>query len=56
MVMGFSIANMFKVAGAAHKIMEMMKHKPKSVNPKGGDIIPEKEIVGEIEFKNVTFK
>lgn len=55
MVMGFGIANMFKVAGAAHKIMEMMKHKPRSVNPKGGDIIPEEQLVGEIEFKNVTF-
>lgn len=55
MVMGFSVANMFKVAGAADKVIEMMKHRPKSVNPKGGDIIPEEQIVGEIEFKNVTF-
>lgn len=40
MVMGFSIANMFKVAGAAQKVIAMMKSTPKSINTKGGDTIP----------------
>ena len=55
MVMGFSVANMYKVAGAAEKIMVMMKHKPESINPKGGEILPADKLTGEIEFKNVTF-
>jgi len=38
-VMGFAVGNLYKVSGAAEKIMEMMKYTP-TVNSKGGDKLP----------------
>jgi ABC-type multidrug transport system fused ATPase/permease subunit len=48
------IGEIFKVKGASMKILTMMQEQPQ-VNSTGGKIIPEKQIVGEIEFKNVSF-
>lgn len=39
-VMGFAVANLYKVAGAAEKVMEMMKYIPE-VNSRGGETIPD---------------
>ena len=48
------IGEVFKVKGATEKILTLMQDIPE-VNATGGKIIPEDKIVGEIEFKNVTF-
>jgi len=41
MIMGFGVANLFRVAGAAEKVIAMMKMRPETINPKGGDTIPD---------------
>lgn len=46
--------NLFKISGASEKIVAIMQHVP-AVNYAGGVTIPEDQVVGEIEFKNVTF-
>lgn len=48
------IGEIFKVKGATQKILALMQDTP-SVNSLGGNIIPESKLVGEIQFKNVTF-
>ena len=48
--------NVFKVAGASEKIVQMMQHKPKVDALSGGNTIPEAETIGCIELKNVTFR
>ena len=48
------IGEVFKVKGATQKILALMQDIP-TVNSLGGSIIPESQITGEIEFKNVTF-
>ena len=46
--------NIFKVQGASEKITEYMK-KVSGINTRGGDIIPEGQIDGSIEFRGVNF-
>ena len=53
-ILGMVIGNVFKIVGASEKIIQMMKIIP-IVNAKGGDIIKDDEIVGDIEFKDVCF-
>lgn len=48
--------NVFKVAGASEKIVQMMQHKPKVDALSGGNTIPDSEVVGCLELKNVTFR
>ena len=47
--------NMFKMSGASEKLVEIMKHVP-FVNCSGGKKIPEEQVVGEIELRNVDFE
>lgn len=53
-IMGMVVGNVFKIIGASEKIITMMKLVPE-VNSKGGDIIPDDQIAGTIELKNVNF-
>jgi ATP-binding cassette subfamily B (MDR/TAP) protein 1 len=53
-VVAMVIGNVYKIAGASEKIVEMMKMAV-TVNASGGMILPEKDVVGEIEIKNVCF-
>ena len=53
-IIGFVIANVYKVFGACDKIVEMMRIAVE-VGIADGRTIPEEELVGTIEFKNVTF-
>ena len=46
--------NVMKTIGASEKIIQIMKYIP-TVNSKGGIKIPEQDVVGEIELKNVSF-
>ena len=46
--------NVMKTIGASEKIIQIMKYIP-TVNSKGGIKIPEHDVVGEIELKNVSF-
>ena len=48
------VGNVYKISGASEKIVQMMKT-PCTVNASGGMIMEEKDIVGEIELKNVNF-
>lgn len=50
----FSIDNFFKVEGATAKILKIMKEVPK-INTRGGMIIPEDKVEGEIELSGVNF-
>ena len=47
-------ASVAKMSGASSRIMAMMQKIP-GVNTRGGLVIPEEEIVSEIELKNVWF-
>ena len=53
-VVAMVIGNVYKIAGASEKIVEMMKTAV-TVNASGGMTLPEKDVVGEIELKNVFF-
>lgn len=53
-VVAMVVGNVYRIAGASEKIVEMMKT-PVTVNASGGMVLPEKEVVGEIEIKNVNF-
>jgi len=53
-IIGFVIANVYKVFGACEKIVEMMRIAVE-VGTADGDIIPENQIEGTIEFKSVSF-
>lgn len=55
LTIGMVIGNVFKMFGASEKIIKMMKYLP-TVNSLGGDTIPEDEVVGEIELRNVEFR
>ena len=48
------IGHVYRIAGASEKIVEMMKTAV-TVNASGGMTLPEKDVVGEIELKNVSF-
>ena len=53
-VVAMVVGNVYKISGASEKIVEMMKT-PVTVNASGGMVLEEKDIVGEIEIKNVNF-
>lgn len=54
-IMSAVFANVFKLSGASEEIVKMMKYQPQ-VNSSGGKVMDEKEVVGEIELKNITFR
>ena len=45
----------FKIKGATMKILNLMQT-VSEVNSVGGKIIPKDKLIGEIEFKNVSFE
>ena len=53
-VIAMVVGNVYKIAGASEKIVEMMRTAV-TVNASGGMTLPEKDVVGEIELKNVSF-
>jgi ABC-type multidrug transport system fused ATPase/permease subunit len=53
-VISMVIGNVYKVIGASAKIIIMMQKIP-IINSKGGKIIAADKVVGEIEFRNVSF-
>ena len=53
-IVAMVVGNVYKIAGASEKIVEMMKT-PVTVNASGGMILEDKDVVGEIEIKNVNF-
>ena len=53
-IIAMVVGNVYKISGASEKIVEMMKT-PVTVNASGGMILEEKDVVGEIEIKNVNF-
>ena len=53
-VIAMVVGNVYKIAGASEKIVEMMKTAV-TVNASGGMVLDEKDVVGEIEIKNVNF-
>jgi ATP-binding cassette subfamily B protein len=53
-ILSMVIGNVYKVIGASTKVITMMQKVP-AINTKGGKIIAEKDIVGEIEFRDVSF-
>jgi len=46
--------NIFKVAGASEKIVNIMQTK-QVINTRGGKTIPDEQVRGEVEFRNVNF-
>lgn len=54
-IMSAVFANVFKLSGASEEIVKMMKYQPQ-VNSAGGKVMDAKEVVGEIELKNITFR
>ena len=54
-IMSAVFANVFKLSGASEEIVKMMKYQPQ-VNSAGGKVMDDKEVVGEIELKNITFR
>lgn len=54
-IVAIVIGNVFKMFGASEKIIELMGHVP-GVNSLGGITLQENEVVGTIEFKNVSFE
>lgn len=54
-IMSAVFANVFKLSGASEEIVKMMKYQPQ-VNSAGGKVMDVKEVVGEIELKNITFR
>jgi len=54
-ILGVVFGNVYKMLGASDKIIAIMKHLP-IVNSRGGSIIPDDKVTGEIELKNVTFR
>jgi len=53
-ILAVVFGNVFKVVGASKTIINMMKYVP-GINARGGKTIPDDKVVGEIEFKNVSF-
>lgn len=53
-IISIIIGNVYKVIGASAKIIIMMQKIP-IINSKGGKIIAADKVVGEIEFRNVSF-
>jgi len=53
-ILSMVIGNVYKVIGASTKVITMMQKIP-SINTRGGKIIAEKNVIGEIEFRNVNF-
>lgn len=53
-ILALVVGNVSKVAGASSRVITMMQQIP-AVNSRGGIIIPEYEIIGEIELKNICF-
>lgn len=51
----FAMTNLFKLSGAAQKIVEIMKTEP-DIKYAGGGMIPEDRVVGELELRNVSFE
>jgi len=51
-VLALVVGNVSKIAGASSRVITMMQKIP-GVNSRGGLIIPESEIIGEIELKNI---
>ena len=49
------IGEIFKIKGATMKILNLMQT-VSEVNSVGGKIIPKDKLIGEIEFKNVSFE
>lgn len=47
--------NLFKISGASEKIVSIMTYNP-DVNYSGGVRMDDKDVKGEIEFKDVTFE
>jgi len=54
MILNFVFANMYKVAGACRKILEMCMYAP-IVNTTGGLVIAANDIYGTIIIKDVDF-
>ena len=54
LTLGFVFTNLFKLVGASEQVIKIMKQLPK-INPRGGVTIPENEVRGEVELKNVSF-
>lgn len=54
MVLAFFFANFMKMAGASQKMIELMKDIP-VIQVRGGLSLPDSDVKGLIEFKNVNF-
>jgi len=53
-IVSLVIGNVSKMVGASDKIIALMHHVPK-IHTNGGRTIPENEVVGEIELRDVEF-
>ena len=53
-IISLVLGNVFKVIGASTKVIAMMQHIP-TFSSRGGKIIADKNITGEIELRNITF-
>jgi ABC-type multidrug transport system fused ATPase/permease subunit len=54
LIIGMVLGNIFKMFGASDKIIKMMSHVP-NVNALGGAVIPNDQVYGELELRNVKF-
>lgn len=54
-IISFTFGNLFKMGGASEKIVGIMQLQPE-VNYGGKVTIPDDQVVGEIELRNVAFE